>query len=163
MLVVLFSMSSEVFLFHISWLLHFKGSWTICLIFLPTSLWVTLLLEHWCLILSVITASSQEEGKRLNSCLSLEKDIGTLFLCYIIHTIIYGLNFAFIFRREMITAINYLAPCSVRSESLGFGSAYTIIINKVSFLCHWMDKTEVIFTSIFSLKKTPTNQRKPKQ
>ncbi|KFV62808.1 Solute carrier family 15 member 1, partial [Dryobates pubescens] len=35
-------------------------------------------------------------------------------------------------RRENITAINYLAPCSVLSESLGFGSAYTIIINKCS-------------------------------
>ncbi|XP_068022467.1 solute carrier family 15 member 1 isoform X2 [Melanerpes formicivorus] len=33
-------------------------------------------------------------------------------------------------RREDITAINNLVPCSLLSESLGFGSAYTIIINK---------------------------------
>lgn len=44
-------------------------------------------------------------------------------------------------------------PCSVTSKALGFGSAYTIVINKVSCQCCWIDKTELLFMSIFSLSK----------
>jgi len=37
--------------------------------------------------------------------------------------------------------------------AFGFGSAYTIVINKVSCQCCWMDKTEWLFMSVFSLMK----------
>lgn len=64
--------------------------------------------------------------------------------------------FYFFFRKDEIKIAGNSGNCSVASEAFGFGSAYTIVINKVSCQCCWMDKTGLLFTSMFSLlKKTP--------